>query len=89
LALQFIHPHKSRSLYSFLLSWWAFTHQRWCQRVDSFIQSMIMVTMSTSLLYQGWWECLCCVQFTHDIDTLLSTHFMHLLVDSILWNFMK
>ncbi len=48
-----------------------------------------MVTISTLSLYQWWQEYLCCAWFTHHIDALLSTHFMHLLVDSILWNFMK
>jgi hypothetical protein len=50
-ASQFIWPHMLRSSYGFLSSWWAFTHLSRCQRVDSFIVSMIMVTISMLSLY--------------------------------------
>jgi hypothetical protein len=89
LALQFIQLHMLRSLYGLLSSWWAFTHLSQCLRVDSIMVLTITVTISTSSLYHRWREFLCWVVFTHEIAALLSTHFMHLLVDSIWWNFIK
>jgi hypothetical protein len=72
-----------------LSSWWAFTHLSPCQRVDSFIVLMITVMISMSSLYRHRRDCLCWVWFTHEITARLSTHFTHLLVDLIWWNFMK
>jgi hypothetical protein len=83
-ASQFIQPHKSSSLYGLLSSWCAFTHRNRCCNVDSFMVSTITVTMSTSSLYRHRRDVLCCVRFTRDIAARLSTHFKHLLLDSIL-----
>jgi hypothetical protein len=89
LVSQFIQPHMSRSLWSFLSSWWAFTHLSRCRRVDSFIVLMITVTISMSWLYRHRQDCLCWVWFTHEITARLSMHFTHLLLDLIWWNFIK
>jgi hypothetical protein len=84
LASQFIQPHKLSSSYGLLSSWCAFTHRNWCRNVDSFMVSTITVTMSTSSLYRRCHDVLCCVRFTRDIAAQSSTHFKHLLLDSIL-----
>jgi hypothetical protein len=46
--------------------------------------STITVTMSTLSLYRRRRDVLCCVRFTRDKAAQSSTHFKHLLLDSIL-----
>ena len=88
-ASQFMHPQISNLSYGHLLSWWAFTHQSLCQSVDSFMRSTITDIMSTSSLYCCLLEPFCCVLLIREIAALLSMHLITLLVDSILWYFMK
>jgi hypothetical protein len=76
LASQFSLPQISRSSYGSLSSWYSLTHLKWCQRVDAFMQSTNMVTMSISLLYCKQHECGCWV-FIHSRNSCMVIDTFH------------